>query len=225
MPHAFFRRVRVALWLSLFVLLSCSRAQDKPNTDSEPAPAATFTKAPISESNPFIQADPNPVKEGPQPGKTVVRWDAGMHSGGQVYVSRNGKPETLFATGHQGSVDAPWLKNEQVYDFNLYAGMDHKTLLATVRVTRPTKPVLEADPNPVPVDGKNGKVTIKWSAGDGTSGHVYVSRDGMPETEFATGTKGAKVAPWIRKGSVYEFRLYAKSDRTKLLASVTVSCK
>jgi hypothetical protein len=53
---------------------------------------------------------------------------------------------------------------------------------------------------------------------------VYFSINNGPEKLWLSNrAKGTQEAPWISKGGVYEFRLYADSDRAKLLASVKVT--
>jgi D-alanine transfer protein len=71
------------------------------------------------------------------------------------------------------------------------------------------RPTITASPNPVPCGSGVGKTTISWSTGDATVGQVYVSVNGALETEFGTGPVGSQVAPWIRGGLRYEFRLYS----------------
>ena len=46
--------------------------------------------------------------------------------------------------------------------------------------------------------------------------------NGAPPKSFASGTTGAKDAPWIGAGGIYEFQLYSGRDPKKLLASVKV---
>lgn len=83
---------------------------------------------------------------------------------------------------------------------------------------------IKAEPNPAPVaDGKFGKTTITWDTGDGTAGDVMLSHEGGAEKPFAKNRiKGSQEATWIGKG-VYEFRLYAGTDRGKPRASVQVT--
>ncbi len=68
-------------------------------------------------------------------GTTTISWDTGDGSVGQVYVASNGRPETLFAEkGPKGSLLAPWIGKGE-YEFRLYAGREHKRVLARVKVT------------------------------------------------------------------------------------------
>jgi peptidoglycan/xylan/chitin deacetylase (PgdA/CDA1 family)/SAM-dependent methyltransferase len=46
---------------------------------------------------------------------------------------------------------------------------------------------------------------------------------GGPEKLFAEGNEGSQEAPWIAEGKEYEFRLYAGTERKKLLDSVEVT--
>ena len=87
-----------------------------------------------------LKATPNPVPYGVGLGSTTVTWNIGVHSVGQVYVSTNGGPEKLFASGSHGSQDAPWTSANETYEFRLYAGTDHTKLLSAVVVTRSALP-------------------------------------------------------------------------------------
>ena len=82
----------------------------------------------------WIIATPNPVPAGRGPGKTIVNWHTGDGSPGQVYVSIGGGPERPFSTNpsHQEAT----INGKDEYEFRLYAGTDHATRLATIRVSR-----------------------------------------------------------------------------------------
>jgi hypothetical protein len=81
---------------------------------------------------------------------------------------------------------------------------------------------LTASPNPVPADAASG-TTISWTTGDGSSAQVYLSVDGGAESLFASGPAGSADAPWVSRGSTYEFRLYADTERAAPLARLTVA--
>jgi hypothetical protein len=85
-------------------------------------------------SDAWIIAIPNPVPAGRGPGKTIVNWHTGDGSPGQVYVSIGGGPEQLFSTNpsHQEAT----VNGKGEYEFRLYAGSDHASLLATTKVIR-----------------------------------------------------------------------------------------
>jgi len=104
-----------------------------PSTSGDVRPAnSTAPKVP-----PSITATPNPVPAGEGKfGTTTVTWDTGDGSIGEVYVSVNGAAEKLFAGNRsKGSLEAAWIGKGD-HEFRLYAGKEHKTLLASVRVTR-----------------------------------------------------------------------------------------
>jgi hypothetical protein len=82
---------------------------------------------------------------------------------------------------------------------------------------------ITASPNPVPVGQGPGTTTITWNTGDGSVGTVYLAKDGEPEAAFASGTPGSAPAPWIEAGKTYEFRLYAGTEHTKMLAKTQVT--
>jgi hypothetical protein len=105
--------------------------------DSSKNPA---DQGPSGKGPPVLKADPNPVPAGPGNGTTRITWDTGdARSTGQVYVSRDGKPENLFAEGIRGTKEARWIQKGFVYEFRLYAGRDHVQLLARIKVRRAAK--------------------------------------------------------------------------------------
>jgi hypothetical protein len=91
--------------------------------------------------------------------------------------------------------------------------------------TSTAKPVLSAEPNPVPAGDPTqplGTTVITWDTGNGTNGYLYVKVDRQPEKFITQGPSGTHEVPWIQFDSVYEFRLYAKK-RSKLLAKLEVT--
>jgi hypothetical protein len=118
---------------------------------------------------------------------------------------------------------APWIQNGKVYEFRLYAGAEHETLLARTKVTRSDEAILTASPNPIPAEAGLGATKIGWSTGDGSWAQVYVSVDGGPEKLFASGAEDFAEAPWIKNGRTYEFRLYSGTEHTRCLATIKVT--
>lgn len=92
----------------------------------------------VANRNATITANPNPVPGGAGGGTTTVTWGTGDGTWGQVYLFVEGQREILFVEGAAGSNQATWINVGPVYDFRLYAGKDHKVLLASVKVTRGT---------------------------------------------------------------------------------------
>jgi SAM-dependent methyltransferase len=84
-----------------------------------------------------------------------------------------------------------------------------------------SSPLLAATPNPVPLD--SSVTTISWTTPDASAAQVWISQDGGHETLFGEGAAGSQEAAWINPGVVYQFRLYAGTDRTTVLETVTVS--
>jgi hypothetical protein len=214
------------------------------------APAAlVVTAQPKPEVGPAsLTASPNPVPVGAgQMASTTIAWNTGQPQAGQVYVSENGGSETLFSSGATGSQAAPWIKADHRYEFHLYAGTSRDQLLAALTIGNPpagaaatpvpnlptgaaATPVpnpavatdLTAEPNPVPADDEElGTTNINWRSAAG--GNIYVSQDDGPEQLFASGIRGTEQANWICRGSTYEFRLYAGSQRTAPLKTVIVT--
>ena len=116
----------IAILLPLIFFAACGPSKN-PDTNasaaSPAAPAATIT------------ASPNPVTTGEGSGTTTITWNTGDGAAGQVYVSEDGAPETLFAAGPTGSAPAPWIRAGKTFEFRLYAGTEHATVLAKTRVT------------------------------------------------------------------------------------------
>ncbi len=84
-----------------------------------------------------IWAHPRTLSLGPgQIGTTKVVWATDGLSGAEVWVAKNGGAETLMASLPPGlqSADAAFITRNNTYEFRLYAGTSHTTLLDTVTV-------------------------------------------------------------------------------------------
>jgi hypothetical protein len=123
------RRALGVLLTGLALLVACGGPQ------GSQAPAGGAAQSQTSAS---ITATPNPVPAGSGPGSTTIAWKTGDGSQGQVYVSQDGGTDNIFDAGTDGSKDAPWIQTGSTYEFRVYAGSDHKTQLASVKVTRAT---------------------------------------------------------------------------------------
>jgi hypothetical protein len=172
-------------------------------------------------NNSTITATPNPVSINSGLGATTINWNTGDNTTGQVYVTRDGGTETLFAQGSYGSQSASWIVAGATYTFQLYKGTSKVEVLNTVVVN--TNPTISADPTRVQASTTLGTTTINWGTGNGTTGQVYVSKDGGTEALFAQGSSGAQPASWIVGGSAYVFLLYSGTNKSNLLATVTVN--
>jgi hypothetical protein len=117
------------------VLVGCKRSPEA--TSTSPAPSS---QVPQAKTAPTIVASPNPVPAGSSKfGTTTISWDTGNGSVGEVYVSVNGGSEKRFSGALvKGTQNADWIGKGE-YEFRLYAGKEHKTLLASVKVTREKK--------------------------------------------------------------------------------------
>jgi hypothetical protein len=130
--------IAVGLLAGLIVLvLYFGLNRNKPTGSSNDDANYASSAAPGVRTAPSITASPNPVPAGTEKfGTTTITWDTGDGSIGEVYVSVNGAAERLFAGNRsKGTLAAPWIGKGE-HDFRLYAGTQHKTLLASVRVTR-----------------------------------------------------------------------------------------
>jgi hypothetical protein len=87
------------------------------------------------------------------------------------------------------------------------------------------KPILVAEPNPVPagdLDQPLASTVITWNTGSGVIGDLYVKANRSREVFLGRGPTGTVKIDWIQFDSTYEFRLYAKK-RSKLLAKLDVT--
>src|SRR3989441_3276470 len=97
-------------------------------------PAVTPAASDELRGNASLAALPEQVPVSSTVGFTEIMWDTGNGSEGEVYVSVNGEPETLFATGPCGSKHAPWILAGLSHQFRLYAGAKGDRLLKQVSV-------------------------------------------------------------------------------------------
>jgi hypothetical protein len=213
------------VFVSVLGLIGCSpvtKESTKKQATQQPKVPSSDKTASSPSTLATITATPNPVPRTKGPGKTMITWNTGDGSPGQVYVSTNGGPEQLFADGlGEGSNEAPWI-GDATFEFRLYsARKTDKKLLASVQVKLGHS--ITADPNPVPGGSEMGKTTISWFTADGSLGQVYVSANGAPEQLFAdVSAQGSNEAPWISVGT-FEFRLYEGNEHKKVLAAVKVT--
>jgi hypothetical protein len=95
-------------------------------------PAATKSTTAV------LEAKPNPVPRGTGkgPASTMLTWSTADGSFGQVYVAIDGGPEKLVVEGAPGTKTIKWIWPKAMYEFRLYQGKEHNTLVAKTQVTR-----------------------------------------------------------------------------------------
>jgi len=99
--------------------------------------ATTTIEVSAVERTSTIVAEPNPVAAGPALGRTRISWATLGGAVGEVFVSRDGGPEHLFARGPVGSTEVNWIAAGSHYEFRLYTiNGGTRRLLAKVVVTR-----------------------------------------------------------------------------------------
>jgi tRNA (mo5U34)-methyltransferase len=81
-----------------------------------------------------LSALPNPVPVSQKIGTTTIRWSTPDACPGEVYVSIDGKKESLFAAGRKGVATANWIEAGRTYEFRLY-GSDRGRVLDKISVT------------------------------------------------------------------------------------------
>ena len=128
--------VGICLALGGLHLTSC----DRPPAPDSATPSASASANDAAFAGVVFRADPNPVPPGDAKGRTTIIWDTGSDAAGEVYVVSAGE-EKLFASGRQGSQEAPWIQPGS-NEFRLYTQGERK-LLGQLTVTMPapsTKP-------------------------------------------------------------------------------------
>jgi hypothetical protein len=85
---------------------------------------------------PTIAAEPNPVPAGSGLGRTKISWATLAKGDAEVFVSRDGGPEQLFADGPSGFEEAPWIAPGSSYEFRLYSKGASRRLLAKTVVNQ-----------------------------------------------------------------------------------------
>ncbi len=170
-----------------------------------------------------LMAIPNPIPFTTTKGRVAVMWNTGDGTTGHLFA-KDGGQEKLEGDGPYGVQYLDALPAGTTREFVLYGGEDRTTPLKTLVVSAAGKNGrLSATPNPVPVQGAAGNVTISWNSAEAEVGQIYVSENGSPEALFAEGPSGSQTASWIGAGRTYTFRLYAGRDRKRLLQSTTVT--
>ncbi len=105
----------------------------------------------ITREGPYIKAEPNPVYGGDELlGKTLISWSTSDTATKQVdvYVHNPAAGESLFASGANGSKEAPWIEFGLPAEFRLYSVEESmRSLLDRVVVTRQS-----LEPNALPGD-------------------------------------------------------------------------
>jgi hypothetical protein len=115
-----------AVFLPLFFFAACNPSKN---------PEANVSPASSPASGATLTASPNPVPAAGEAGTTTITWNTADGTAGQVYVSVDGGPESIFGGGPPGSAAAPWIQAGKTYEFRLYAGTEHATVLAKTQVT------------------------------------------------------------------------------------------
>lgn len=135
--NRFLVRLRIGLILLIaLVLPGC----DSPRDESLPPDVTPLVKASPPKRDNYVIANPNPVPAGPRPlGRTLISWSTKdiPPEQVQIYVSEEGGDETLFASGLEGSQEAPWITSESPIEFKLYRSEgSNRKLLDKVVVSR-----------------------------------------------------------------------------------------
>ncbi|MEK6282043.1 MAG: glycosyltransferase [Acidobacteriota bacterium] len=128
------KKLRRSLWEHLKDIFRSIVSNDPAKETLANEQASTDGASVELNSKASLTAFPRQVPVGRIMGATEINWTTGDDSEGEVYVSINGEPETLFVAGPAGSKEAPWILPDQTYDFRLYAGTGHTRLLDEVRV-------------------------------------------------------------------------------------------
>jgi hypothetical protein len=175
-----------------------------------------------SDCKPNLIAIPNPAVRPPgaKQSRTSISWDSHSGSGSHVGLSINGQPETRFAEGPVGMRIFDIAAGSR-WEFRLYGDTVGAPVRSTI-VTSESIPPLRAPPVVFESPSGLGRTTISWNMPGHPEAEVWVSQDGGPEQLFVRGASGSQEAPWIARGSTYEFRLYAMLPKRTLIDKLTV---
>ena len=127
------RKILIAPVGLAILIAACQRNTVPTAVENGNSPTALAERT--SRKIPTISASPNPIQPGTKLETTTISWNAEGYDSAEVFVSDNGTPEKLFASGPSGTKTAPWIAVGFRYDFRLYATSARKELLATVTVT------------------------------------------------------------------------------------------
>jgi len=175
-----------------------------------------------SDCEPSLSAIPNPAVRPPgaKQSRTSISWDSHAGAGSHVGLSINGQPETRFAEGPAGMRIFD-IKQGSRCEFRLYRNTSGASVKSTI-VTSEAIPALLASPVVFESRSAPGRTVISWNMPGHAEAEVWVSQDGGPERLFVRGASGSQEAPWIARGSTYEFRLYAMLPKRRLIGELTV---
>ena len=81
----------------------------------------------MTQGTPRITATPERVKVSDGFASTDIAWNTGDGSNGFVFVTANGRPPVLLATGNEGSRVISWIRRGN-YVFELYGDAERRTL-------------------------------------------------------------------------------------------------
>src|SRR5204862_912638 len=81
-----------------------------------------------------ITAMPERVKVSEGSSSTDISWNTGDGSTGFVFVTANGRPPVLVATGKEGNRVISWIRRGN-YVFQLYGDAERRTLFSSVNVS------------------------------------------------------------------------------------------
>ncbi len=106
-----------------------------------------------------------------------------------MYVSTDGGPERLFASGNGGTAAARWICPDSTYMFHLYAGTSHQNPVAelTVTSTRPDRSGTAASPPDCPRDApqpnaqQTPPLTLQQASQDTPEEALQDASQGTPE--------------------------------------------
>lgn len=83
---------------------------------------------------------------------------------------------------------------------------------------------ITANPHHLVIDiGQTGTTTVSWQVTGASTGQVWVSTDGGPETFLTEGQSGTVDVDWIEPEKIHVFKLYEGTAHSNLLAWMSVT--
>ncbi|MCP4599984.1 MAG: hypothetical protein GY847_05505, partial [Proteobacteria bacterium] len=159
-------------------------------------------------------------------GSTTITYSSSGCSTAQVYVNTNNTYDKLMSQNPYGTCNVDWILPEYAYTFRLYADTDRTEQLDSVTVigiasNSGTVAARESEVI-IPSGSTTGSAEITYGVNGYSTGQVYVQVNDGGEALMSQYPSATCNPEWIQDGYKYTFNLYAGTDHTMLLDSVTL---
>ena len=168
----------------------------------------TDTRAQQTKGTPTIAATPERVEVSGGSGSTDIVWNTGNGSMGFVFVTANGRPPVLVATGRQGSRVISWIRTGS-YVFELSGDAERHTLLASVTVSGVAEPG-------GPLRAALWQSRVRWLLGAALIAVLYLalyfSSTGLERTNFPSEPTTSPHPLYVRRNLLFGLAVFICVD-------------